>query len=172
MTDIRKVILATMSLGIGGAETHIVELALELKRRGVDVSVASSGGVYVAELEAAGIAHHEVPMHRRSIAAMLRSLVLMRRLVKREKPDVVHAHARIPGFVCGLVRKAMRKKDRFAFVTTAHFDFKVGRGLRYLTNWGQKTVAVSEDMREYLVKNYDIKPDDIIVSVNGINTDK
>ena len=162
-----KTLLATMSLDIGGAETHIVELALEMTRRGIDVSVASNGGEYVTTLEQAGIRHYVVPMHRRRLFYMMKSFFLMRKLIKRENPDVVHAHARIPGFICGLLRKRLP----FAFVTTAHFDFDVGGGLRLLTNWGEKTIAVSEDIKRYLIENYDTNPDDIIVSVNGINTD-
>ena len=38
-----KIMMVTMGLGIGGAETHIVELAKELKRQGQDVSVCSNG---------------------------------------------------------------------------------------------------------------------------------
>ena len=68
-----KIFMATMGLGIGGAETHIVELAKELKARGHEVVIASNGGVYVAEVEAAGIRHYAVPMHRRSVGDMLRS---------------------------------------------------------------------------------------------------
>ncbi len=34
-----KIFMATMGLGIGGAETHIVELAKELKARGHEVSL-------------------------------------------------------------------------------------------------------------------------------------
>lgn len=165
---IHKVLLATMSLGIGGAETHILELALELKRRGFDVHVASNGGVYVPPLENAGIRHHSVPLHRRSISSMLKSYLLLRKLIKREKPDIVHAHARIPGFICGL----LSKRRRFAFVTTAHYDFDVGHGLRYFTNWGKKTIAVSDDIKEYLIKNYATDPDDIFVTVNAIDTDR
>ena len=163
----KKVLLATMSLGIGGAETHIVELALELKRRGIDVSVASQGGVYVETLTAAGVPHFQVPMHRRQISGMIKSYFIMRGIINREKPDVVHAHARIPGMICGL----LRRKRRFAFVTTAHFDFKVGRWLRLLTNWGENTIAVSEDIKSYLVGNYNINPDNVYITVNGVNTD-
>ena len=163
---IRKALLATMSMDIGGAETHILELALELRSRGLDVHVASNGGVYVQALENAGIKHHPVPMHRRSVSCIMKSLLMMRRLIKKEKPDVVHAHARIPGFICGLLRKV----TRFAFVTTAHFDFETGHGLRYLTNWGDKTIAVSEDIRDYLVENYKLHSDDVIVTVNAVDT--
>ena len=56
-----KILMATMGLDIGGAETHIVELAKELKKRGYDVIIASNGGVYVPEVEAAGIRHIVCP---------------------------------------------------------------------------------------------------------------
>ena len=52
-----NILLAAMQLDIGGAETHIVELAKELKRRGHNVIVASNGGAYVKELEADNIRH-------------------------------------------------------------------------------------------------------------------
>lgn len=111
-----------MGLGIGGAETHIVELAKELRRRGNDVAVASAGGVYVPEIEAAGIRHYCVPMNRRDAGLMARSLLLLDGVIRREKPDVVHAHARIPAFLCGLLKKTRR----FPFVTTAHWVFDTG----------------------------------------------
>ena len=45
-----KILMATMGLDIGGAETHIVELSKELKNRGHQVAVVSNGGVYVPGL--------------------------------------------------------------------------------------------------------------------------
>ncbi len=163
-----KILMATMSLGIGGAETHIVELAGELKKRGMDVAVVSSGGVYVPDIEREGIRHYKAPLARRKLCDMLRSLFLLRRIIRREKPDIVHAHARIPAFLCGILHRTMR----FPFVTTAHGVFQLGLGLNQLTNWGQKTIAVSEDIRSYLIENYGLSVRDIVVTVNGIDTEK
>ncbi len=163
-----KILLATMGLDIGGAETHITELAKELVRRGHEVIVASNGGVYEAEITAAGARHFSVPLNRRRPIPMLRSLVRLNGIIKREKPDVVHAHARIPGFLCGIIRR-FRK---FPFVTTAHWVFESGGALGFLTNWGEKTVAVSEDIREYLKVNYGVRDEDIFVTINGIDTEK
>ncbi|SHH92074.1 polysaccharide pyruvyl transferase CsaB [Sporobacter termitidis DSM 10068] len=164
----RKIMMATMSLGIGGAETHIVELASELRRRGDDVVIASNGGVYVSDIEKLGIRHYQVPMNRRNVLTMLRSYFLLRKIIKKEEPDMVHAHARISAFICGLLHKTMH----FPFVTTAHWVFDISGSLRYLTNWGQKTIAVSEDIKDYLVKNYKINERDIFVTINGIDTEK
>ena len=60
-----KILMATMGLDIGGAETHIVELSKALQGRGHQVVVVSNGGVYVPEITAAGIRHYNAPMHRR-----------------------------------------------------------------------------------------------------------
>ena len=52
-----KILMATMALDIGGAETHIVELSKALVRRGHEVLIVSNGGVYVPEAEDAGVRH-------------------------------------------------------------------------------------------------------------------
>ena len=160
--------MATMGLDIGGAETHIVELAKELKAEGHDVAIASNGGVYVPEIKAAGIRHYSVPMHRRNIGYMRRSRKLLKEIIQKEKPDVVHAHARIPAFLCGTLHATMH----FPFVTTAHWVFETRGMLRYLTNWGQRTVAVSEDIKAYLMREYGVPEEHITVTVNGIDTNK
>lgn len=164
----KRILMVTMGLDIGGAETHIVELAKQLKVMGHDVAVVSNGGVYVDEITAAGIRHHSAPLNRRSIPCMLRSLFALRRVIRQERPDVVHAHARIPGFLCGLLRPLMK----FPFVTTAHWVFETGGGLRWLTNWGRRTIAVSDDIKAYLMREYGVAEEHIRVTINGIDTDK
>lgn len=163
-----KLLLITMGLDIGGAETHIVELACELKRRGYDVVVASNGGVYVEELEGVGIKHYTVPLHTKNPVCMLKSCRLLKKILKEEKIRLVHAHARIPAFIAG----KMCRKLGIPFVTTAHWVFSTRFGLKYITDWGEKTVAVSEDIKRYLIDNYKIASSDITVTINGINTNK
>lgn len=111
----RKIMMVLMGLEIGGAETHVVELSKELKRQGYEIVVVSNGGVYERELTDAGIRCYHAPLHRRSAPLMLRSLTILRRVIQAEKPDVVHAHARIPAFLCGILHKQMG----FPFVTSA-----------------------------------------------------
>ncbi|MEA4972565.1 MAG: polysaccharide pyruvyl transferase CsaB [Candidatus Metalachnospira sp.] len=163
-----KILMTTMGLNIGGAETHIVELSKELKKRGYDVLVASNGGVYVDELLSAGIKHYNVPLNTRNILKMHRSLSLLRNIIKDEKVDIVHSHARIPGFITGLLHNSLD----FTFVTSAHWVFSTAHGLKYLTNWGQKVIAVSEDIKQYLIDNYNTPEENIYITINGIDTDK
>ena len=163
-----KILLVTMSMGIGGAETHILELAKELKRRKNEVIVASNGGKYVEELENCGIEHVWAPLHNKKIGNMTKSYKILKQVIQEKNIDLVHSHTRISSFICGI----LQKKLKFPFVTTAHWTFKVTPLLKWMTNWGENVVAVSEDIKEYLIKNYNVKPENIFVTVNGIDTDK
>ena len=163
-----NILLSLMQLNIGGAETHVVELAKELKRKGFNIIVTSNGGVYVKELEEAGIKHYRVPLQNKNPLNMLKAASLLKRIIKEEKIDLVHSHARIPSFILGKLHKRMK----FPFVTTAHWVFNTGYGLKYITDWGEKTVAVSEDIKTYLMDNYHVPAGDINVTINGIDTER
>ncbi len=163
-----NILLALMQLDIGGAETHVVELAKELKRKGFNPIVTSNGGVYVKELEEAGIKHYCVPLQNKNPINMIKSAKMLKRIIIDEKIDLVHSHARIPSFILGKLHKRMK----FPFVTTAHWVFTTRYGLKYITDWGEKTVAVSEDIKTYLMDNYGVPESDIKVTINGIDTDK
>lgn len=163
-----NILIATMSIDIGGAETHILELAKGLKKKGFNIIVASNGGVYEEELMQNGIKHIKVPLHNKRIQNMIYSYFMLRRIIKEYKIDLVHAHARIPAFILALLYKTMK----FPFVTTDHGIFETGKGLKYITEWGEKTIAVSEDIKFYLINNYNISSKRISIAINGINTEK
>ena len=163
-----KILMALMGLEIGGAETHVVELSKALKGMGHEIVVASNGGVYQRELEESGIRHVKVPLHSKKPHFFIKSYRELKKLFDSESFDIVHAHARIPAYICGL----LAKKYSFRFVTTAHWVFKITPLWKRLANWGEKTIAVSDDIKEYLIKNYGIWADNISTTINGIDTKK
>ena len=163
-----KVLMVTTGMDIGGAETHIAELCRAFTERGISVTVASSGGVFVSTLLKNGISHVTLPLNQKTPYALAVSYKGLESLIRLEKFDIVHAHARLPAFVCG----QLRKRYGFCFVTTDHLDFRVTPLLKKLTDWGELTFAVSEDLRGYLIRNYNLKPEQIALTVNGIDTDR
>lgn len=163
-----KILMVLMGLEIGGAETHVVELSKELARMGHSVTVASSGGVYVSEITDFGIPHVTFPLGSKTPHSLIKSYMGLKKLIKKENFDIVHAHARIPAFICGKLARRMG----FKFITTAHFDFKVTPLYRKTSDWGEYQLAVSHDLKNYLVQNYDANPDNISVTINGIDTEK
>jgi len=68
-----KILMVTMQMCIGGAETHILELCRELTRMGHDVTLASNGGVYADMLAQEGIVHIRLPLHTKTPSAVIRS---------------------------------------------------------------------------------------------------
>ncbi len=163
-----KILMTLMGMEIGGAETHVAELCRELAARGHDVTVASNGGVYVAELERCGVKHVTLPLHSKSPSCLVRSYSGLERLIKREKFDLVHAHARIPAFVCGLLQRRLK----FRFMTSTHGVYKVDSVLTRVTNWGERSVAVSCDVKQYLIDSYKFPSDNISITINGIDTER
>ena len=150
----------TTSFDIGGAETHILTLAEALTRKGHRVCVISAGGVYEKRAEGA-FRHITLPLNKKR--RMLYSLIRLKGIFRRERFDVIHSHARYPSFLCKLLG--------VRFVSTAHWVFNSRFPLGALTFWGDGTLAVSEDIRLYLEKEYGVR-ENVLVTVNGIDDER
>ena len=61
-----NILMLSMSMGAGGAETHVLTLARALVRAGHSVTVASAGGMLTAGLAEGGVAHVTLPLASRS----------------------------------------------------------------------------------------------------------
>lgn len=162
-----NILMATMQMGFGGAETHIYELVRALIKNGHTVTLASAGGKYADMLCESGVRHVTLPLASKNPLSVVKAYFGLKKLIKKEKFALVHAHARIPAFICGM----LQKKLKFRFVTTAHWVFKVTPLWKRISNWGDKQMSVSEDIKQYLIDNYDQCSDNIFVTVNGIDTE-
>ena len=165
-----KIMMALAGLDIGGAETHVVELSKELKRRGHDIILISGGGVYQEEIENFGIRHYTLPVKERNYKNIVKSIGMLKKIVQEEKPDILHSHARIPSFISGTVHRSLGKS--FVYVTSAHGAFDTSFVVRTLSSWGEKTLAVSEDLKKYLIDNYGVNEHNIYMGINGIDSSK
>lgn len=160
-----KILMATMSMDIGGAETHVLELSRAMVRAGCEVTVVSNGGAYLPALAEAGVEHVTLPLHSKRPDAIVKSYFGLRKLLREGDYDIVHAHARIPAAICGLLHRTMG----FRFVTTAHAHFKVNPILRTASEWGERTITISDDLKQYLIDEYSLCPDNITTTINGID---
>lgn len=88
MPDIRRVTLVTDRLCSGGAERHLVNLAMGLKRRGHEVVVLAywPDDFFEKTLTEAGI-----PVNIVTARSRLHLIFAMRRAIRRSRPDVVIA---------------------------------------------------------------------------------
>jgi glycosyltransferase involved in cell wall biosynthesis len=130
-----KVLFLVRRLGYGGAERQLVILARGLRRRGVDASVAVfyPGGPLEAELRAAGVPVHGLgKRHRWDLIGTWREID---RLVRRERPAIVHGYLHVPNLLLAL-RKVRDTSTRIVWGVRAsgldpsRYDWTVGAILR------------------------------------------
>lgn len=161
------VLMTLMGLEIGGAETHAVVLARDLKEMGYNVLMASRGGIYEETVGRYGIKHFKVPLDNTKVSSILRSYKAIKNIIVSENVSLIHAHARIPAFVSSLARRPAGTH----FITTAHAMFSTAFRFRYFSRWGEKTIAVSSDIREHLIAHFGVPEENIILIPNGIDTE-
>ncbi|GAQ25063.1 MULTISPECIES: glycosyltransferase family 4 protein [Tepidanaerobacter] len=162
------VLLALMALDAGGAETHVISLAKQLKKRGVEVIVASHGGKLTEFLESNDIKHYTLPLDKKSPMALASSIKGLTAIVKKHKVDIIHAHARIPAWVSQWVSVL----TGCPYITTSHGIYSTGWGMGLISAWGQKVIAVSEDVKKHLIAGFKVNPDKIFVIPNGIDLEQ
>ena len=84
-----RILMATMSFDIGGAETHILELCRELCRLGHDVTVVSKGGVFVDALTKSDI---RVTQVLAAVACFVAAWVLVMKMFKKHDPEKLYVN--------------------------------------------------------------------------------
>lgn len=153
-------------LDFGGVETHVITLSQKLSQMGVDVFIASSGGAFEKLIRNHNIKHFKIPLQNKNSINIIISFFKLKSIVKKYKIDVIHSHTRISSFLGWAILKFIKK---IHFITTTHANFKVGPLTKHLTKWGEKTLAVSIDIKNSLTKNYSVPEDQIYLTVNGID---
>lgn len=163
-----KILFLAMSLGIGGAETHILSLTAELLRRGHKITIASAGGMLEKVTVRLGARCLRIPLASTSPTDMLRARIRIESLLAAEHFDLIHAHARIPAFLCG----PSARRAGIPMVTTAHGCYRTDPLLRRLTDWGDGVIAVSCTVKAYLLSQYHLPEEMIALTVNGIEIER
>ena len=155
-----KVVQILPELNAGGVERGTLEVGAHLVREGHEAIVISNGGRQVPALEASGATHFTLPVHRKSLASLLQVRPL-RRFLNEQRPDILHIRSRVPGWIAWLAWRGMDPATRPRLVSTVHGFYSVNRYSAVMTQ-GQRVIAVSESIRDYIQENYPATPPDII----------
>ena len=157
---IMRILQILPEMNAGGVERGTLEIASFLARQGHEALVVSNGGRMVEALENAGARHVCLPVHRKSLATLLQ-VGPMRRLLETERPDIVHIRSRVPGWVAWLAWRGMDPATRPHLVSTVHGFYSVNRYSAVMTR-GERVIAVSESIRDYILENYPKTPAELI----------
>ncbi len=165
-----NILFITNHLNIGGITSYVLSLATGLKKRGHNVYVASSGGDLLGRFIEEGINYIHIPIRTKSEASpkMLLSYFRLKRFLKQNQISIMHANSRTTQVLgCWLSRKT-----GIPYISTGH-GFFMTRFSRWLFPcWGQKTIAISEQVEEHLIKDFKVDKKNIVVIHNGIDVNK
>ncbi len=117
-----------------------IDLACTQARLGHSVAVISKGGDFDDLLAAHHVEHVKIDQSRRPVA-LVRALYQLHRVVRRFRPDIIHAHM----MTSAVLAFALRSFARFKLVTTVHNEFEKSATLMRL---GDRVVAVSRVVSE------------------------
>ena len=166
-----KVLLLTTHLNIGGVAVYTVSLAKALKREGVGVFVASSGGELVKSLKKDKIFHLKLNIKTKFEfnPKLIPEFFKLLKFIKKNNIDIIHAQTRVGQVLASLLSLVTRAYH----VSTCHGFFKNKRwGRRLFGGWGDCCIAISDAVREHLVKDFNIKPDRVFLVYNGVDSNR
>lgn len=143
-----KLILLTVGLGVGGTETHVLELASRINRARFDVTVCSlkSGGSLAEELRTRGV---RVVSLEGTGKLDARVLFRLWKLLRKERPDVIQAFLFWANIAARLLGRIFRE---FPVISSYH-DEVVSEGWlvrtidRLTLKWSHTIVCCSEAVR-------------------------
>ena len=151
-----KILQILPELNSGGVERGTLEIAAHLIRSGHEALVVSNGGWQVAALEKCGARHVRMPVDRKSLTT-LGQVWRLRRLFREERPDIVHIRSRVPGWLAWLALRGMAAAERPRLVSTVHGFYSVNFYSGVMTR-GERVIAVSESIRDYVLENFPRTP--------------
>ncbi len=140
------------SLSSGGVEQVVLELCEGLCAAGINCTVVSAGGAMVDAIEAAGARHICRPIGRKSLFTLFQ-VGHMARLIREEKPDILHLHSRVPAWVGHLAVKRLKPEERPAVITSFHGFHSVNAYSGIMAK-GDRVIAVSNCMKEHILTCY------------------
>ncbi len=153
--DALRVLQIIPVLKIGGLERVATSLSIELRRRGHRVVVCSMGGEpFEPILVAAGVPVDIVPRPRANLERMITSPWGIAKSIRRERPDVIHAHNPVAAIAASVAR-LWAGRPRLPIVTTYHgvMPDRIGTAARAMESVSAAVVGVGPTSTEALLRS-------------------
>lgn len=165
-----NILYLTNHLNVGGITSYALTLAGGMKRRGHNVYIASSGGELLNRFIASGIEYIPIPIKTKSEVSykVLISKLKLLKVMKEKGIDIIHANTRVTQVLSYLIQHSCGKP----YISTCHGFFKKRLFRKVFPCWGDKVIAISESVKEHLMKDFKVKEEDIRIVHNGIDVNR
>jgi len=165
-----NILYLTNHLDVGGITSYVFTLAKGMKRRGHNIYIASSGGELLPEFTKENIIYVPLTIKTKSELSpkILISVYELYHTLKRYRIDIIHSNSRTTQVLAELLAKY---KD-FLHVATCHGFFKRRITRRLFSTWGRRVIAVSQPVKEHLIKDFGVNAKNITLIYNGIDIER
>ena len=168
-----RILYVLTSLGIGGAEKQVIDLAERMKARGHMVAFL----VLKHSAEEWPVTHPVLRLNlRKTPRSLWRGLQFAKRFLALSRPDVLHSHTFPANLFARMLRAILPASEALPrLVNTIHNVYEGGwhRMLLYrLTDrWADRMTAVSEAAAERFTQARAVPAAKMTVLTNGVDTD-
>jgi glycosyltransferase involved in cell wall biosynthesis len=156
-------LIVTPSLHAGAADTGTVQLVRILAAAGHRPIVVSSGGRLVDDITATGATFIAMNVATTNPIKIVRNALALARIAREHRCDLIHAHARAPGWSAYYAAK----RARLPFLTSWYKGFRDQNFFKHVYNGvmarGDSVVAISDQIAELVVERYKTPWDRIAV---------
>jgi lipopolysaccharide heptosyltransferase II len=154
-------------LNVGGVETGTLDLAKYLVRLGHKAVVVSAGGSLVKDLEELGAVHYQLPVQKKSIFSIIKTIPLLAEIIKKEKIDIVHARSRVPAWIAYLACR----RAKAVLVTTCHGYYKK-HPFSYVMGWGKRVIVLSNVIARHMIEDFAVPHERIRLIPRSVDLEK
>ena len=163
-----RILFITNHLNVGGISSYLLTLTGGLIQKGHQVYLASSGGELEDKFIQAGITLVKVPLKTKNELSLkiIVSFWQLRKMARKFNIDLIHSHSRTSQVLADLLGRALAKPHVF----TCHGFFKPKIFRRIFACWGQRVIAISQQVKEHLIADFKLDESKISVVHNGIDT--
>ncbi|MFC1510066.1 glycosyltransferase family 4 protein [Candidatus Omnitrophota bacterium] len=164
-----KILLLTTHLNAGGITSYLKLLARGFIARGLDVSIASSGGDSEALFSALGVKLITIDIKTKSELSIkvFKAYRQLSKIIAEENFDVIHGQTR----VTQALAYWLKKKTKVPVIATCHGFFNPRWHRKLFPHWGDRVIAISDSVVGHLTHDLAVDPEAIALVKSGIELD-
>ncbi len=156
------------ALSSGGVEQGVIDINKAIVQAGGVSIVVSNGGMRIPEVIRDGGKHIELPVHSKNPITMIRNAKRLRKIIRDNNVDIVHACSRAPAWSA----KPATKGTKAVYMTSCHAAHKINAPLKRFYNSsvinGDLVIAISNTLADHLRDKYKIDEEKLRVVQRGI----
>lgn len=149
-SDKKNILHISRTMGQGGAEKVVYQLASEMSADFKTICVASVGGELINNTHDTKFKHYQIyDIENKNPIFIYKNLKILKKIIKENDIDIVHMHHRMAAFYGQLLK---RKFSKVKFIYTAHNIFPDKQSFYKLVLNGYEVIAVGKDVKKNLLE--------------------